>query len=270
MEVPIKRNRMFGIKVLRSKCGTMKTSCVPVQYGGTQIIRGEHYTVRFDGCCKVNKNSWMLVPLSTWSIVITWMIFLSSQILEQIHHQYWNKWVKLDFQNYGSNSASILDQYWNKWVPKKHNIFVWRLSKYRIPTRRKLNDMGMDIPCTLCPLCGDFEEDSTHLFFECSKTVRGWQKLGAWWSVDVPILKNAEDLLNWSWFTQSNEKSRLKFQAATTAVLVSIWRTRNGVVFENKKVEAELDFRIIQKFTFFWLVRNIPKTLHQYPAQMVD
>ncbi|KAL4589338.1 hypothetical protein LXL04_002244 [Taraxacum kok-saghyz] len=136
-------------------------------------------------------------------------------------------------------------QQWNKWVPKKHNIFIWRLSKDRIPTRRKLNDMGMYIPCTLCPLCGDCEEDSTHLFFECSKTARAWQKFGDWWSLDVPLLRDVEDLYNWSWITQSNEKNLLKFQAAFSALLVTIWRTRNGVVFENKKVGVELDFRSV-------------------------
>ncbi|KAL4556097.1 hypothetical protein LXL04_038738 [Taraxacum kok-saghyz] len=107
-----------------------------------------------------------------------------------------------------------------------------------------VNDMGVDIPSTLCPLCGDFEENATHLFFECSKIARGWQKFGAWWSVDIPHLKNVQDLFNWSWFTQSHQKDRLKFQAAFSAVLVFIWRYRNGVVFENKKVEVELDFLV--------------------------
>ena len=48
--------------------------------------------------------------------------------------------------------------FWNKWIPKKHNIFIWRLIRHRVPTRKKLTEMGIDVHSTLCPLCDSREE----------------------------------------------------------------------------------------------------------------
>jgi hypothetical protein len=149
--------------------------------------------------------------------------------------------------------GQIQQNFWNKWVPKKVNIFIWRLVKDRVPTRQKLCDMGMDIPSTICPICEILEEDTTHLFFDCSKVAGLWQKFGVWWSVNIPRSRQVEDIFAWSWQNRRSEKDCCILQVAIIAILFSIWRTRNGVIFEKKKMEVDKEFRNAQELAFFWL-----------------
>ena len=149
--------------------------------------------------------------------------------------------------------GQVQQNYWNKWVPKKSNIFIWRLIRERIPTRRKLVDMGIDIPCTLCPICEKKEEDMSHLFFDCDLSTQLWSKLGVWWTVQIPSFSMGEDLLSWSWFSMKNRKDGVNLQIAIMATLTTIWKARNGVIFEKKKVEADREFRNAQELAFFWL-----------------
>ena len=144
-------------------------------------------------------------------------------------------------------------QFWNKWIPKKHNVFIWRFVQNRIPTRRNLIDMRMDIPSTLCPLCEVKEESSQHLFFECRVSSSFWSKLGCWWKVNIPTFHRNEDPLDWSWFAVEKRREGLWFQVSIMAVLTSIWSIRNGAVFDNKKVVVDTEFCRIQELAFFWL-----------------
>ncbi|KAL4585556.1 hypothetical protein LXL04_010179 [Taraxacum kok-saghyz] len=134
--------------------------------------------------------------------------------------------------------GQVQQNHWNKWVPKKHNIFVWRFIRDRIPTRRKLVDMGIDIPTSLCPLCERREETLAHLFFECDLSSQLWSKLGVWWAVQTPSFSTGEELMSWSWFSMKNRKDGVRLQVAIMAVLITIWRARNGVIFDKKKVEV--------------------------------
>ncbi|KAL4557518.1 hypothetical protein LXL04_035699 [Taraxacum kok-saghyz] len=112
--------------------------------------------------------------------------------------------------------------FWNKWVPKKHNIFIWRVIIDRIPTRRNLSDKGIDIPCTLCPICEENEDDSFHLFFACTLAVTLWRKFGEWWKLNHPDFQRNEDPLIWSWFALKNKTDGARLQVAIIAMLVSI------------------------------------------------
>ncbi|KAL4569222.1 hypothetical protein LXL04_024857 [Taraxacum kok-saghyz] len=133
----------------------------------------------------------------------------------------------------------------NKWVPKKHNIFIWRLMKNRLPTRRNLCNLGIDVPCSLCPLCDQKEEDANHLFVECSISTQLWTKLGLWWQISRPSFVTCEDPIFWSKYAIKNKKEGLWLQVTVIAVMVSIWKLRNGVIFDKKKVEIDREFRKI-------------------------
>ncbi|KAL4562636.1 hypothetical protein LXL04_026664 [Taraxacum kok-saghyz] len=51
----------------------------------------------------------------------------------------------------------------------------------------------------------------------------------------------------------NNKLDRSYFQVAANAVMVSIWKLRNGVVFEKLKVEVDREFRNIKDLYFLWL-----------------
>ena len=103
--------------------------------------------------------------------------------------------------------GQIQQSFWNKWIPKKHNVFIWRLVKNRIPTRRNLSNMGIDIPCTVCPLCETKEKDISHLFADCPVSAKMWARFGDWWEIEIPAFQWIYDPLTWSWFVIKNRKA---------------------------------------------------------------
>ena len=113
--------------------------------------------------------------------------------------------------------------------------------------------MGLNIPNSLCPICEDKEENSHHLFFDCKVAAFFWGKLGRWWNFTLPNFQRIEDHFIWSWHTTKNKKEGLWIQVAIIAVLVSIWKLRNGVIFDKKKIEEDIEFRKTQEMTYFWL-----------------
>ena len=143
--------------------------------------------------------------------------------------------------------------FWHRWILKKHNVFIWRYIRNRIPTRKLVSDMGIDIQCTLCPLCELKEEDNLHLFFECEFSRSLWLKFGDWWKVQIPTFNRAEDPLVWASYVFQKKYECSRLQVAVIALLVSIWKTRNGVIFDKKKAEKVRVFRNIIELAYFWL-----------------
>ncbi|GKD05052.1 RNA-directed DNA polymerase, eukaryota, reverse transcriptase zinc-binding domain protein, partial [Tanacetum coccineum] len=56
---------------------------------------------------------------------------------------------------------------WVKSIPIKINIFAWRVSLDKLPTRLNLSLRGLDIPSIICPLCSIVVESTSHLLFSC-------------------------------------------------------------------------------------------------------
>ncbi|GJS50252.1 RNA-directed DNA polymerase, eukaryota [Tanacetum coccineum] len=74
---------------------------------------------------------------------------------------------------------------WIKCIPIKVNVFVWKLSLDRLPTRSNLLSRNILVSDVACPLCDHELEDSSHLFFGCP-IVKDVQKLVCrWWNLDV-------------------------------------------------------------------------------------
>ena len=88
---------------------------------------------------------------------------------------------------------------------------------------------------------------------ECSLAAYFWHKLGAWWKVNLPTFQRTEDPLIWSWYALKNRKEGRWLQVAIIAMMVSIWKLRNGVTFEKKKIEVDIEFRKTQEMAYFWL-----------------
>ncbi|GJT84737.1 RNA-directed DNA polymerase, eukaryota [Tanacetum coccineum] len=57
---------------------------------------------------------------------------------------------------------------WVKVVPIKINIFVWKVSLDKLPSRFNLSLRGIDTPSIMCPICNLAGESSSHLLFSCS------------------------------------------------------------------------------------------------------
>nr|GEV14604.1 RNA-directed DNA polymerase, eukaryota [Tanacetum cinerariifolium] len=57
---------------------------------------------------------------------------------------------------------------WVNYIPIKINIFAWKVSLDKLPTRLNLSLRGLDIPSILCPICNICVESMSHLLFSCS------------------------------------------------------------------------------------------------------
>ncbi|GJU92999.1 retrotransposon protein, putative, ty1-copia subclass [Tanacetum coccineum] len=87
---------------------------------------------------------------------------------------------------------------WSKLLPIKLNVFAWHMFLDKLPTMINLSNRGLDVPCVLCPNCGNAMESRNHLFFGCSMALDLFQLPGRWWNIDIT---NLIDLFSWeSWF----------------------------------------------------------------------
>ncbi|GJU31820.1 RNA-directed DNA polymerase, eukaryota, reverse transcriptase zinc-binding domain protein [Tanacetum coccineum] len=69
---------------------------------------------------------------------------------------------------------------WSKLLPIKLDGFAWRMFLDKLPTRINLSNRGLEIPCVLCPNCGNAVESRNHLFFGCSMALDLFRLLGRW------------------------------------------------------------------------------------------
>ncbi|GJT45843.1 RNA-directed DNA polymerase, eukaryota, reverse transcriptase zinc-binding domain protein [Tanacetum coccineum] len=75
---------------------------------------------------------------------------------------------------------------WSKILPRKVNIFAWRLSLDRLPTRLNLSLRGLDIPSIIFPMCNDVVEAVDHVFFGCNLACDVWRLVRRWTNLDMP------------------------------------------------------------------------------------
>ncbi|GKC34750.1 RNA-directed DNA polymerase, eukaryota, reverse transcriptase zinc-binding domain protein [Tanacetum coccineum] len=70
---------------------------------------------------------------------------------------------------------------WIRDIPIKINVFLWRLSLNKLPSRMNLDKKGIDVDSILCPVCNDDVETVNHLFFSCdmAKDLWSWRDGGS-------------------------------------------------------------------------------------------
>ena len=62
----------------------------------------------------------------------------------------------------------------------------------------------------------------------------------------ILCFRSIEDPLIWSWFKIEKKVEGTWLQVAVLALFVSIWRIRNGVIFEKEKMDEDREFRNFQ------------------------
>nr|GEW51620.1 RNA-directed DNA polymerase, eukaryota [Tanacetum cinerariifolium] len=86
---------------------------------------------------------------------------------------------------------------WIRDIPIKVNVFLWRLSLNKLPSRMNLDKKGIDVDLILCPICNDDVETFNHLFFSCDMAKDLWSLLVRWWELDIPFCLNISDWQIW-------------------------------------------------------------------------
>lgn len=83
-----------------------------------------------------------------------------------------------------SNLAPSFKQIWSKAIPPSRSFLVWRIFHHKMPTDNNLKRRG-SIIVSMCSLCCQAEESSSHLFMSCKYASAIWHWLSS--KLSLPI-----------------------------------------------------------------------------------
>ena len=156
-----------------------------------------------------------------------------------------------------SERCQATELLWDIKVTPNALMLAWRIVKGKMPTRVNLHRRGIILPSLLCPLCNQSEESVTHLFGECTIAFKVWSMISTWVGLKTVYHKDLKQHLLHFTLCQFNAKRNRVWKGMWIAVLWSIWNRRNGVVFKERKVDAEEIFSLAQLQAWTWMRRKI-------------
>ena len=148
---------------------------------------------------------------------------------------------------------------WNNNIPIKVNIFLWRLSLNKLPSRMNLDRKGIEVDSLLCPTCHEDVETVNHTFYNCEMAKDLWALLARWWELDIPFCENISEWITWLDSSSLSSKARLFLDGVVGALLWSIWNFRNRLVFSNSPPKKAVLWDNIVSQSFLWISSRNPK-----------
>ncbi|KAF4374709.1 hypothetical protein F8388_020230 [Cannabis sativa] len=125
-------------------------------------------------------------------------------------------------------SADDARNIWNRLILAKHRFVGWQIVNEQLLTRDKISKI-MPIPTDMCPVCCTVMETHMHVFTICCHMQRVIQEVMSW--CGVFCWPNNINL----WLSRpSNNLSDRILNAVVLATLYSVWKSRNGCIFEFK------------------------------------
>jgi hypothetical protein len=130
--------------------------------------------------------------------------------------------------------ACIFNLIWNCPAPSKVSGFVWQLLHGRIPTRNNLISRRMlavdgDRSCVMC---GEAAETELHLFVYCEVASLVWMEIFHWLDVPFYFPHNLVSIFH-CLMELGSKKARKGMVMICCAVLWTLWRCRNFILFDN-------------------------------------
>ncbi|GJY29731.1 RNA-directed DNA polymerase, eukaryota [Tanacetum coccineum] len=141
---------------------------------------------------------------------------------------------------------------WVKFIPIKVNVFAWKVSMDRLPTRMNLLKRDVYVPDSFCPICKEAAEDSSHLFFSCELAVEVSRLVCRWWDMTWPHISSYEEWLSWLKDIRLDSNRKLLLEGVFYTAWWSIWRFRNCVLFEAKNPRKDVLFDDIVSRAYLW------------------
>jgi hypothetical protein len=116
---------------------------------------------------------------------------------------------------------------WSLHVPPRIHTFLWLLSKDKLMTKDNLQKRNLNKPLD-CVFCKE-HETINHIFFDCVVARNVWEKVSEFFGLP-PI----SDYLSVARIWLANTKHAAQ-NTIYSAVLWSIWKIRNALVFDNQQ-----------------------------------
>ena len=131
-------------------------------------------------------------------------------------------------------------------------MLLWRIANDILPTKARMKQ-PCEMETTCCPLCKTEEETCLHLFKSCLAAKAAWFISNWGFCIESLNANNSYDLIKSIVIPPAhvlNEKvTREQFVLMAAKIMYYIWRLRNQVMFENKKVNFQaIPFEISQQF----------------------
>ena len=148
--------------------------------------------------------------------------------------------------------SSNVATHWIKQIPIKVNIFAWKVSLDRLPSKSNLVRRGIHVNSMLCPSCNFQHEDTSHIFFKCPLAVDILRLVCRWWDVDWVHLSSYSDWLNWFKDICMALKIKCLFEGVMYIAWWCIWNFRNQEIFGSSKPRKAVIFDDIVEKSFLW------------------
>jgi hypothetical protein len=163
---------------------------------------------------------------------------------------------------------------WKCLAPSKVSGFVWMVLHGRVPTRENLLRRNI-IAATgdhCCVFCGNSVETVPHLFLYCNAILQIWERILAWLGLNFSLPHSIDSLLNYVSAAPGNKHQRKGLVMIWCAVIWTIWRYRNRVIFYNGTVDCVELLEEIKTVSWkWWLGRgnSAPCLLYEWLAEPV-
>ncbi|GJX65067.1 putative reverse transcriptase domain-containing protein [Tanacetum coccineum] len=151
---------------------------------------------------------------------------------------------------------------WVKVVPIKINIFAWKVSLEKLPSRLNLSLRGIDIPSIICPICSSAGESCSHLLFSCNLARLILRKVARWWELDIHEFHSYEDWLAWLISLRLSKGLKEVLEGVFYVMWWVIWKFRNQVLFGSSQPRLELLFDEIV------LLEQVDASMAEFMANM--
>jgi hypothetical protein len=153
---------------------------------------------------------------------------------------------------------------WSLVVPPRVHIFLWLLSNNKLMTRDNLKKRHLGKPIS-CEFCSE-PETISHLFFDCIVARRSWSSVSNFLNLQL-----GSDFESVARFWLANKKHWVT-NSICAAVMWSIWKTRNSMIFDGQSKHIYSNMYIILgvRGPFFQLCPRAPKNIEPALLQRVE
>lgn len=157
---------------------------------------------------------------------------------------------RLGMHSQGQTTASVSNSSQQVSLPNKIKICGWKIYKDILPTKDNLYKRGIDLN-TVCSLCRDRRETTSHLFWECKTTKGLWPKY--FHPTDLVCLNDrknwaAKDYLENVWKKSESEESETNKMSKSLILCWQIWDYRNKLIHNKTRSDPTMLQSHIDKY----------------------
>ncbi|GJY69502.1 RNA-directed DNA polymerase, eukaryota [Tanacetum coccineum] len=141
---------------------------------------------------------------------------------------------------------------WVKFIPIKLNIFAWKVSLNRLPTRLNLVRRGVSVAPVSCSICLVGLEDLDHLLFGCNMASDIARSICKWWNLVWSPFVSYSSWLSWFKDIRMHSNPKMVLEGVFYTAWWSIWLFRNQLLFTESHPKKEVIFDDIVRRSFLW------------------